>query len=512
MLRPPISLHRSADSYPACPLRRAFRRKCFADALGVWCRPVVLVLATILWFGRPAAVCGAEAAGSEGNRDLTEAQRVLEQAKELHQLHPTEAGNRDLLEAQRVLDQARELQEKYRLRVAVPNAVRDDVEVEGPAAAVSNTTVAAPHSSNNAVWFGILLTAAALLALRRFVPGTFDSLLSYLKPRECLVVDGASNDASEDRAFADFIVSFKAGPPGKTPQPAAATSVPVADAAREAAPPVESITPDPLREFFLQAPDRLAEARKRLQAAVSAAEPAVCQEVLTALGHEIREIKGMAGIPELLPSWQLASVLESLVKQLLSKPDKVTPSTLSSIAAGLDVLSELCRPGVDSNFFSNPPPRFLAVDDDSISRHAVSLALKKAFNQPDVAPNGPAALELVAQHKYDAIFLDIMMPAMDGFELCSKIHQSQTNQKTPVVFVSCRKDFDARAQSRLCGGTDLLEKPFLTFEVALKALTLTMRTRLQASAGEDDEVGGKPAAAIVPAAPAMVAAEAKALA
>jgi PleD family two-component response regulator len=68
---------------------------------------------------------------------------------------------------------------------------------------------------------------------------------------------------------------------------------------------------------------------------------------------------------------------------------------------------------------------------------------------------------------------------MDGFELCSKIRQTQLNQATPVVFVTCQTDFDARAKSSLCGGNDFLTKPFLTFEITLKALTLALRARIR---------------------------------
>jgi CheY-like chemotaxis protein len=83
---------------------------------------------------------------------------------------------------------------------------------------------------------------------------------------------------------------------------------------------------------------------------------------------------------------------------------------------------------------------------------------------------------------YDAIFLDVEMPGMDGFELCTRIHATTSNRITPVVFVTRHADFDARAKSSLTGARDLIGKPFLTFEVALKALTLVLNRRLQAQA------------------------------
>jgi PleD family two-component response regulator len=70
------------------------------------------------------------------------------------------------------------------------------------------------------------------------------------------------------------------------------------------------------------------------------------------------------------------------------------------------------------------------------------------------------------------------MPGIEGFELCSKIHETVLNRKTPVVFVTHHNDFQARSKSALTGAQDLIAKPFLTFEITVKALTLVLRERL----------------------------------
>jgi CheY-like chemotaxis protein len=121
----------------------------------------------------------------------------------------------------------------------------------------------------------------------------------------------------------------------------------------------------------------------------------------------------------------------------------------------------------------------LAVDDDPISRLAISFALKKAFDTPEIAPSGEAALALAEQQTYDVIFLDADMPGMDGYELCTKIRETTRHRTTPVVFVTCHNDFASRAKSTLSGGESLIAKPFLAFEITVKALTLALRSRLQ---------------------------------
>jgi CheY-like chemotaxis protein len=121
----------------------------------------------------------------------------------------------------------------------------------------------------------------------------------------------------------------------------------------------------------------------------------------------------------------------------------------------------------------------LAVDDDAISRRTISEALKKAFPAPDLAENGAQALELANQNAYDMIFLDIQMPDLDGFEVCSRIHQSPENRRTPVVFVTAHSDFDSRTKAEASGGRDLIVKPVVSFDIIVKTLTLLFRSRLE---------------------------------
>ncbi len=272
---------------------------------------------------------------------------------------------------------------------------------------------------------------------------------------------------TEEEALSEFLLTFKTGPkalPGDSPLVAAASA--------------ES---EPVTLFFAKAPKLLGRLRKLLQKISAATNETARRTMLTDLHRELRALKGAAGFPELLPVWQMAAAVEGLVKQLTDNAGNITPSTLRTVAGGVDLLKDLCVPGLRADLLTHPPIRLLAVDDDLISRKAVSLALKKALNQPDLAENGAAALALATEHAYGVIFLDVQMPGMDGFEVCTKIHETVPNAETPVVFVTCRSDFDSRAKSVLSGGSDLIAKPFLTFEITVKALTLALQGRLQGS-------------------------------
>jgi DNA-binding response OmpR family regulator len=76
------------------------------------------------------------------------------------------------------------------------------------------------------------------------------------------------------------------------------------------------------------------------------------------------------------------------------------------------------------------------------------------------------------------VFLDVDMPGMNGFELCTKLRALPFHKKTPIVFVTSLNDFESRANSTMSGGNDFIGKPFLFIELAVKALIHVQRGRL----------------------------------
>lgn len=179
------------------------------------------------------------------------------------------------------------------------------------------------------------------------------------------------------------------------------------------------------------------------------------------------------------PALQLGSGLAALLKGLVEKPGDATPSAVRTIGNAVDLLTDLCAPGVRPDLATYPPVQILAVDDDPIARRAMTFLLQKAFERPDVAESGDAALPLVQRKPYDVIFLDVQMPGLDGFGLCGKIRETIMNRETPVVFVTAFADFNSRAQSTLCGGNELIAKPYSVRELTVKALTFVLRGRLE---------------------------------
>jgi CheY-like chemotaxis protein len=281
---------------------------------------------------------------------------------------------------------------------------------------------------------------------------------------------------ADDEAFTHLRAGFIADLAATSPGPAA-DQLPAAENGQEPKPPG-----DPLKEFFAWVPEHLVRLRGSHQKISRGPSSALSQETIHEFWSRMGELKKRASLPELLPVRQMAAALEGMIKQMGERAQDVTISTQRTLAGGMDLLKELCAGVQNVERLTNSPFRMLVVDDDPICRVAVTYALKKAFDQPDLAEDGPSALALATREAYDVIFLDVQMPGMDGFELCSKIHETSVNPVTPVVFVTSMNDFNARAKSSVSGGSEVIGKPFLSFEIAVKALTLSLRHRLGSDA------------------------------
>lgn len=365
-------------------------------------------------------------------------------------------------------DLAKEKQELYRKRLSLPNAVGTNVPFASSAYLAFDRKPAPAPAAASTAWTGtlfklffftVMLLFGGFFIARKFAP----QVLARLGARFNVALAPVSGKTfpgqvrAEDHAFAEFLTEFRVGPATSSSSPAA----------------------DPVREFFAQAAGLLGAQRTRLRDISRETGGVARQKKLAELRAELGRLKDGAVLPEALPVWQMASALEGLLQQLAGKMGNVTPSVLRTVGGALDFLIELCAPGLKPDLLTGRPLRFLVVDDDLISRQALALALNKALSQPDLAVDGESALVQVNEQAYDVIFLDVQMPGMDGYELCLKIRDTALNGLTPVVFVSSQYDFDARARSTLSGGNDLLGKPFLTFEITVKALTLALSERLR---------------------------------
>lgn len=114
----------------------------------------------------------------------------------------------------------------------------------------------------------------------------------------------------------------------------------------------------------------------------------------------------------------------------------------------------------------------LIVDDDAHIRQVVHFALEKSGYNIIEAENGQQALEKFEQHTPNLIVLDIMMPEMDGTDVCREIRK---NSQVPIVFLSSRDDEIDRILGLELGGDDYVTKPFSPRELVARIKAVLRR-------------------------------------
>ena len=233
-----------------------------------------------------------------------------------------------------------------------------------------------------------------------------------------------------------------------------------------------------LTKSFLESKhETLVTIRKSLQEFSRAQDDAARAPHLLELYRRVHALTGSAGIAGFTSIAQMASALEVLLKELHEKPKNINVSTLRTVAHSVDFISELFA-ATEPDPVEPPSSSILVVDDEILSRRAITYALEKAALKSVSVEDPSVALNLATENKYDLCFLDVQMPGMDGFELCTRIRATALNRTTPIIFVTSLTDFKSRAKSSLSGGTDLLAKPFMFIELSVKALTHVLRGRL----------------------------------
>jgi len=103
--------------------------------------------------------------------------------------------------------------------------------------------------------------------------------------------------------------------------------------------------------------------------------------------------------------------------------------------------------------------RVLVVDDYEKIRVALANALRKLGMEPVEAGNGIEALAILAKQEFDLIFTDIVMPEMDGFELCQEIRRKTEYRNLPIVVTSTHADANYIIKALRMGADDYIAKP-----------------------------------------------------
>lgn len=128
--------------------------------------------------------------------------------------------------------------------------------------------------------------------------------------------------------------------------------------------------------------------------------------------------------------------------------------------------------------------KVLVVDDEERIRRLIRMYLEREDFVIEEAENGKVALDLALNNDYDLILLDIMMPEMDGIEVCQELRKEKT---TPVIMLTAKGEEANRVQGLEVGADDYIVKPFSPREVILRAKAILRRVTSSNYQGADDE-------------------------
>jgi twitching motility two-component system response regulator PilG len=113
--------------------------------------------------------------------------------------------------------------------------------------------------------------------------------------------------------------------------------------------------------------------------------------------------------------------------------------------------------------------RVMVIDDSNTIRRSAEIFLKQAGHEVILAEDGFDALAKISDHHPEVIFVDIMMPRLDGYQTCSLIKKNSKFKATPVIMLSSKDSLFDRARGRMVGSDEYLTKPF-TKESLLRAV------------------------------------------
>ena len=133
----------------------------------------------------------------------------------------------------------------------------------------------------------------------------------------------------------------------------------------------------------------------------------------------------------------------------------------------------------EGNQLADPNPlqgvKVMVIDDSNTIRRSAEIFLLQAGCTVILADDGFDALAKITDHEPDLVFVDIMMPRLDGYQTCALIKKNIKFRTTPVVMLSSKDGLFDRARGRIVGSDQYLTKPF-TKESLLKAVAAHVKT------------------------------------
>ena len=292
----------------------------------------------------------------------------------------------------------------------------------------------------------------------------------------------ALNDLLEGRPFEASHDQLLAAP---AERPSAPVPNPdTADTSPEVSKPIGPTTsppaekPDPReparKQLAAHSPAVTRKLRESYQALLQTREERDRKLRLEVFYRQVHFITSVAGVAGYQPTAQMAAALEALLFGMMDRPVEISPSLDRTISMALEFLLEQLETPQEMNG-DMATPNVLVVDDDKLCNRMVVTALRNAQMKAKGTEDPELALRWLHQENYNLVLLDVDMPGMDGLEFCKRLRAVPGYDKAPVIFVTLHCDFETRTKTLLSGGTDLISKPILPAELAVRAVMYFLR-------------------------------------
>jgi CheY-like chemotaxis protein len=253
--------------------------------------------------------------------------------------------------------------------------------------------------------------------------------------------------------------------------------------ARAEAPSQESWNSHIRQEFLQHGQATCTELRSLFQALSKAHNDAERNLRLQNFYQKVHFVTAAAGMAECFQIARMAEAVEAFIFEIKGKSSHLNPSSLHTLALIVDFLDLLFAYAQKSTVTPPWSPQAVVIDDDPLLNRLVVSALRSAQITGTAFEKPLPALDWLRENNCDLVLLDIEMPVMDGFEVCKLLRTLPKHRETPVVYVTQHDDFESRAKSALSGGDDLIGKPILPLELAVKAVMHVLDRQLSSLDG-----------------------------
>ena len=235
-----------------------------------------------------------------------------------------------------------------------------------------------------------------------------------------------------------------------------------------------------LRQLFTEGfSAKVHSARQALVVYMTARDSALRATTYERFYKTIVSLRAEAAQCELSGLLRLLDPLEQRAKQLRENLDNASASSRQVLATAIDFMASMNHQVSELPALNRLSPSALVVDDESVSRKAITLGLEKANVRVTAVSSGDAAIRECDVSCFDLILLDVEMPGMNGFAVCARIRAMPSHRETPILFISALDDLRSRASTKISGGNQFITKPVNFLELSITATSLLLKQRLK---------------------------------